>query len=464
MLIRACNYLENYGVYPIVSEITVEVDMPITTNHVQFDLQRVIFDDARGHLSLQALPRGDQWDVTVLDEHHCSLKVALAPGYHLFWMDGRGERCAMPIIFQNRTRPAEVAVIRPIFTIWSYHWAGFYFNESDFTETGFPGRNSSLARACRLAKRVFRRSAHRLGIRADTMGQKSFPAQGTIHLDQYYRRNNRWDKSIWDGEWGNMEGLWCDEVLSGMPVFALLDKHRVPYHVFTDVDLHAQNKALSDYRVLIFSGQEGMTLSYYQMLERLQKKGMTSFLLWGVQGFGYRQLSYDAKTGELRYECTRGRKGLWGDTLEERQPDWEDEAKLFGFHFPEPPSGDWRQKALFSRIGVFPSNHPIVRSSNTSGNSYSYRLQDAQANPKPGLTWAGGEIQRRVAPDAIVLAHLDGEEDLIGIGEYRNAVIFAPTYLPAFFAFQAQSHPEVESWFMAALEYLLGRSAPCESV
>jgi hypothetical protein len=81
-------------------------------------------------------------------------------------------------------------------------------------------------------------------------------------------------------------------------------------------------------------------------------------------------------------------------------------------------------------------------------------VRDLAGASHPGLTWAGGEVQQCVAPGARVIAHLDDDERIIGIGEYRNTVIFSPTYLPAFFAYQSREHPEIEEWFMNALDYL----------
>jgi hypothetical protein len=91
--------------------------------------------------------------------------------------------------------------------------------------------------------------------------------------------------------------------------------------------------------------------------------------------------------------------------------------------------------------------------------TFSYQVHDLNGRSHPGLTWAGGEVQERIAPEATVIAHLDDEPEVIGIGEYRNTVLFSPTYLPAFFAYQSTEHPEIEAWFIAALNYLIGRKS-----
>lgn len=458
MLIRALDYLETRGVYHRKAEVPCAIRHTGPLSHMTFDLQRVLFDVSKGRIVLHPEDQ-ERWQVRSVDHTHLLLTFDLTPGYYVLIAKCEGSRSAMSVVVCDRDQTADIAVIRPVFTQWSYHWAGFYFNEERPLVDRVLGMIEGLGPIGRATARTVRQYGHRLSLQGITFPYKPFPAHPTINLGDFYRRNNRWNRTMWDTQLGCLEGLWNDELLSGMPIFALLDKNRVPYHVLTDVDVHNMSTALEQYRVLVFSGQEGMTPSYYQMLRRLQTTGKTAFLVWGVQGFGYRQLDYDATTGQLTYVCTRGRHGMWGDQLEERQPDWEDEAQIFGFHFPEPQSANWRYETLYSRIKIVQPDHPIVGASSSSDQAHHYEVRDLEGNGHPGLTWAGGEIQQRARPDALVIAHLDEHTEVIGIGEYRNTVLFAPTYLPAFFAYQACAHPEVEQWFMAALHYLLNKCA-----
>jgi len=461
MLIRELDYLKTYGIYQTRSEVTYEVGKSGFLSHIQFDLLRVVFDPIHAGLVMRPVESQRRWRVILVDARRFLLTFDLSPGYYLLVAKLGIFNYALPIVVYDRTQAADVAVIRPVFTQWSYHWAGFYFNERQSLADRVLGTIGRLGLVGRVIEQSLRQSAYKLGLQGINFPYRSFPAHSSVNLCDFYRRNNRWDRTMWNAQLGRLEGIWCDEMLSGMPVFALLDKNDRPYHVFTDVDLHNQNKLLETYRVLIFSGQEGMTPTYYQMLQRLQATGKTSFLLWGVQGFGYRQLDYNDATGELKYICTRGRQGMWGDRLEERQPDWGDEAQIFGFHFPEPQSASWRYDTPYSRIKVHQSDHPITRMSNTAGKNYCYDIRDLKGKSHPGLTWAGGEIQQRVSQDATVIAHLDEDPEVIGIGEYRNTILFAPTYLPAFFAYQGEAHPEVAAWFIGALNYLLDRKSNC---
>lgn len=450
LVLRDTKYLENYGCHPPRTTLELETSKPVGAGVAAFKLFRLAFDTARGTQLVREVP-GRDWQVESRGGQRLDLSFDLAPGYYLlFTADGPG-RSALPVVVTDRSKAADVAVIRPVFTQWSYHAEGFYFNEYRSAADRALMRAGGAGRAGRLVERALRSAAGALRVPKVNFPYRPFPAHPSVNLGGFYRRNNRWDRLLWDRELGRVEGLWVDEPLSGMPVFALLEKNAVPYHVYTDVDLHKRNPELASYGVLVFSGQEGMTRAYHQELESLQSGGRTSFLLWGVQAFGYRQLEYDASGGELSYVGTRGNAGMWGDRLGGRQPEWGDEGRLFGFHFPEPESASWRYDKPYSRIVISRPDHPVVAGAKES---YSYEVRDLSGVSHPGLTWAGGETQRRVEPEARVIAHLDDDPQLIGVGEYRNTLLFSPTYLPAFFAYQSREHPEVERWFMAALDYL----------
>lgn len=455
LLIRDIKYLDTYGCYPCKGIIELEASQSLATRSISFRVLRLVFSSIEGTQMLQDVQK-ESWQIDFKGDMQFTLSFNFQPGYYLLLACEKYQRSAIPLIIVDLKIPTDVAVIRPVFTQWSYHAKGFYFNTCRSLSNRMVERLGRIRLGGRFTNQMIRKSARRFNVQC-----RVFPAYSTVNLSGFYCRNNRWDRIMWSPEFGQLEGLWVDEVLSGMPVFTILDKNTIPYHVFTDVDLHNQNEALKAYRVLIFSGQEGMTPTYYQMLQRLQRSEKTSFLLWGVQGFGYRQLNYHSETGELEYVCTRGHHGMWGDALEDREPDWGDEADLFGFHFPEPASALWRHEAPFSEIRIPPSNHPIVKLSGTSGHSYRYEMRDASNQSRSGLIWAGGEFQRRVAPEAKVIAQLDGDPETIGIGEFRNTILFSPTYLPAFFAYQSQMHPEIEAWFMATLHYLLDGRNKC---
>lgn len=461
-ILRDVDYLASYGCYPRSAVIELEIDRSITPGSLSFRVLKLSFDTRQGRQRLCEVSSKD-WVMAAKGEKHFNLSLDVDAGYYLLVVAEGAKQSGFPFVVNENSGPADVAVVRPVFTQWSYHSDGFYFNEKRPLLDRALIQVSRLGPPGRLTDRALRKVARRLNFPGVNFPFKSFPANAEINLKSFYRRNNRWDRSLWDCEWGRLEGMWIDEVISGMAVFALLEKNGVPYHVFTDVDLHNQNKKLESYRVLIFAGQEGITPSYYEALKQLQTNPLTSFLVWGVQGFGYRQLDYNTETGALKYVCTRGHQGMWGDRLEDLQPVWVDEAQLFGFHFPEPQSATWRYDRLYSEIQVAQWDHPIVISHRTSGGKYSYAVRDLAGQNHPGLTWAGGEVQQRVRPEASVIAHLDDERELIGIGEYRNTVFFAPTYLPGFFAYQAHTHPEVEAWFMAALDYLTGKKTRCGS-
>ncbi len=462
LLLRDIKYLETYGCYPRKGIVELESSKSLAKGSISFRVLRLAFNSIKGTQILRDVQKGS-WQIDFKDDRQFALSFDFQPGYYLLLASEKYQRNAIPFTISDPKIPTDVAVIRPVFTQWSYHAQGFYSNTRRSLADRMLKRFGRIGLAGQFTEQMIHKSARKFNFQGINFERGVFPAHSTVNLSGFYCRNDRWDRIMWDAEFGQVEGLWVDEVFSGMPIFAILDKNTIPYHVFTDVDLHNQNEALKAYRVLIFSGQEGMTPTYYRMLQFLQESGKTSFLLWGVQGFGYRQLDYDAATGELRYVCTRGHQGMWGDRLEERQPDWEDEATIFGFHFPEPQSAHWRQKALFSQIRVLGSDHPIAKSSKTTSKTFYYEIRDHQDERHPGLTWAGGEVQRRAKQDASVIAHLDDDRELIGIGEYRNTILFSPTYLPAFFAFQGKVHPEVEAWFMAALHYLLDRSGKCVS-
>jgi hypothetical protein len=424
-----------------------------------FRVVRLAFDSDLATQRLQDIAP-TSWQIEIKENSRVNLRFELSPGYYMLLANDGDQSCAVPIVVADHTKPAEVAVIRPVFTQWSYHTDGFYSNDYRSVADRLLREVGRLWLPGRLAERVLRRAARSLGLKKVNFPYHVFPANASINLGSFYRRNNRWDRLLWDAEWGQQEGLWVDEVISGMPIFTLLGKNDIPFHVYTDVDLHQQNAVLESYRVLIFSGQEGITAPYYRMLQKLQSAGRTFFLLWGVQAFGYRELAYQAETGELKYICTRGNQGMWGDTLEDAEPEWEDEARIFGFHFPEPSSASWRYDKPYSQIRISAPHHPVISASGMAEEkTFSYEVRDLNGKSHPGLTWAGGEVQERIAPEATVIAHLDDEPEVIGIGEYRNTVLFSPTYLPAFFAYQSAEHPEIEAWFIAALNYLIGRKS-----
>lgn len=458
-VLRDTRYLETYGCYPRRAVVELEASEKLDAKLTRFKLLRLVFSEEESKQTFLEEPEGQTWSISFKEPTLLEFSFELNPGYYLLFASGERGRFALPIVVDDRERPASVAVIRPTFTQWSYHAEGFYHNDyrsqADrvLMSVGYRG-----GRAGRLMEGAMRKTARTLKLPKVNFPYTPFPANASINLNGFYRRNNRWDRLMWDETYGRLEGLWVDEVISGMPVFALLEKNAVPYHVYTDVDLHNRDPRLERYRVLIFSGQEGITRDYYTMLESLQARGETSFLLWGVQAFGYRQLDYDARSGELSYVATRGQRGMWGDALTERQPDWADESRLFGFHFPEPQSATWRYDKPYSRIVVHDREHAIVSASNHS-ETYHFEVRDRQGETHTGLTWAGGEVQERVDAEARVIAYLDDDREIIGIGEYRNTIIFSPTYLPAFFAYQSAEHPEIEAWLMAALSYLTRKNA-----
>jgi hypothetical protein len=456
LALRDTGYLETYGRYPSSSVMELEVQGADSLESLTFRIVRLVFDSDHRAQRLHDVQPGP-WRVDIKENSRAALHFDLSTGYYILLASCGEQSSAVPFIVANHTKPADVAVIRPVFTQWSYHTDGFYANDYRSPVDRLLSRVGGLRGGGRFAERALRKAASNLGLRKVNTPVHTFPANAAINLGDFYRRNNRWERTMWDMEWGRQEGLWVDEVLSGMPIFALLEKNDIAYHVYTDVDLHLQNPALESYRVLIFSGQEGITAPYYRMLQNLQSSGRTSFLLWGVQAFGYRELDYQAATGELKYVCTRGHHGMWGDVLEDAQPEWEDEGRLFGFHFPEPRSANWRYDKPYSQIVISEPSHPIVSQAGEAETIFSYEVLDLGGKPHPGLTWAGGEVQQRIAPEATIIAHLDDDREVIGIGEYRNTVLFSPTYLPAFFAYQAKDHPEIETWFIAALNYLTGR-------
>lgn len=458
-VLRDTRYLETYGCYPRRSVVELESSGKLDASLTRFKLLRLVFSAEESKQTFEEETAEQSWSISFKEPTRLELSFDLKPGYYLLFASGERGRFALPLVIDDKETRADVVVIRPVFTQWSYHAEGFYFNDyrsqADrlLMAVGYKG-----GRAGRLMEGALRRTARSLRLPKVNFPYSPFPAHASINLGGFYRRNNRWDRLMWDETFGRLEGLWVDELISGMPVFALLERNGVPYHVYTDADLHNRNPELERYSVLIFSGQEGITRDYYSALESLQSRGRTSFLLWGVQAFGYRQLDYDARSGELSYVATRGRQGMWGDELTGRQPDWVDESRLFGFHFPEPQSATWRYDKPYSRIVVHNPEHPVVRASAHS-KSYHFQVRDRAGETHTGLTWAGGEVQERIAPEADVIAYLDDDREIIGIGEYRNTIIFSPTYLPAFFAYQSEEHPEIEAWFMAALSYLTRTNA-----
>jgi hypothetical protein len=457
LLLRDVEYLDTYGCYSPNSVVALETNAELDSSSQTFQLLKLSIDSGRRQ-QLHDVPR-NCWSIEPKGDQRFDLFFQLDPGYYLLLANSNQEKTALPIVVSDQSLPARVAVIRPVFTQWSYHSNGFYFNQYRAPVDRVLRGIGSIPLIGRLSESKLRRTARKIGIRGVDFPYKPFPAHEQINLAGFYRRNSRWNRLFWDAQWGSIEGIWIDEILSGMPIFSLLGKHAIPFHVYTDIDLHDDNPALETYDVLVFSGQEGMTSTYYSTLTRMQRDDCTSFLLWGVQGFGYRQLDYDRATGILKYVGTRGLRGLWGDRLDGRQPDWEDEANLFGFHFPEPDSSNWRYDRPYSKIVVSDPNHAILEKTSSGQIEYAYSVRDLNGEKRPGLTWAGGEFQERIAPDAKVIAHLDNDSSIVGIGEYKNTVLFSPTYLPAYFAYQTHEHPEIESWFLGALDYLLERKS-----
>ncbi len=449
LLIRDIEYLRTYGCYPPQSIIKLEASADLESAS-QFRLLNLTFDPVGGIQTFRDVSK-ERWGLESKGRRRVDLSFQLESGYYLLLTKAR-QLTGFPIVITDQQKPARIAVIRPVFAQWTYHANGFYFNEYRAPVDRLLHTIGSIPLVGGRGESGLRQAARSLGIRGVDFPYRAFPANKQVNLGDFYKRNFRWDRSLWDRHWGNIEGLWVDEILSGMPIFAILDRHSIPYHVYSDVDLHDQNPALTSYSALIFSGQEGITSSYYDMLQRLQEANDTAFVLWGVQGFGYRQLEYNTGTGNLEYVATRGENGLWGDKLDGRETDWIDEANLFGFHFPEPGSANWRYDKPYSRIVVTDTEHPLGR---TQKSEYRYEVRDLNNESRPGLTWAGGEFQKRVATDAKIIAHLDDDQDVIGIGEYKNTIVFSPTYLPAFFAYQSREHPEIETWFLKTLDYLL---------
>jgi len=431
-LIRDLDYCKTFGIYSPGSLINYEI-VSSGGIKVRVSLERLIFNDVAKKIKFESLGNHATWDLSKRMYRAIKLEEDLPLGYYLLRFKGPNLNHAITVIINDKRKKVRLAIIKPVFTEWTYHSDGFYPSEE----------KSAFKRLLNMPKRGLKRAPLK------------FPAHGSINLTSFYKQNHRWDKTIWDKEFGTIDGLWCDELLCAFPIFSLLEKNNISYHVYTDVDLHAKNKELTKYNTIIFYGSEGMTKEYFDFLSKLANQHKKKIILWGCQAFGYRQLEYDTETHDLSYSCSRGKMGLWGDKLEDQEPDWGDEAKLLGFHFPEPKDADWRKP--YKTLSIIDKDHGLIKGAGLKEKLFTYLIKDHDGNMREGLTWAGGEFFRKVSPDAKVVACLGTDKDVIGIGEYKNILIFSPTYLPAFFAYQNEEHPEIEKMFISAVTTFLDR-------
>src|SRR6185295_12109978 len=51
---------------------------------------------------------------------------SLEAGYHLLFLEGAGREIAVALHVRGPRPSARIAVVRPVFTEWSYHHVGFY--------------------------------------------------------------------------------------------------------------------------------------------------------------------------------------------------------------------------------------------------------------------------------------------------------------------------------------------------
>lgn len=450
--VRDRDYFRSLGVYSPGAIITYEIVSSGGYNNLAANLKRLTFDNIVKGIQFEEVKSygildfpDKKVDMTI------KLEKNLLPGYYLLLFEKQHFSYGTSIIvpFPYAT---PLAVIKPVFTEWTYHAKGSYFNEERAFLDRLLTRLGSFGSSFSKMEAGFRKIAKALKIRGVNFPYKPFPAHRSINLNSFYVQNHRWDRTIWSKEFGAIDGIWNDEILSAFPIFALLEKNNIEFNVLTDIDLHNKNPKLADYDIIIFYGNEGITKEYYDYLAKLADDCKKRIILWGCQGFGYRQLDYNTQTNELTYVCTRGRNGMWGDKLEEREPDWGDEAKLLGFHFPEPEGADWRYLKLYRTLRVKHKNHWLIKESGIEKDGFTYSIMDLNGNMREGLTWAGGEVFKRISSDAEVIACLNDDEDIIGIGEYKNIIVFAPTYLPAYFAYQNEEHPEIEKLFLAAAD------------
>jgi hypothetical protein len=450
--VRDLRYLETFGIYRPGAELRLELGhftqewspelavtpvlLRVTTHAIT---GRLWLDPIRVYPSTPASTRFD-----------LQLPADLRSGQYLieFRHPGQG-RVVYPLFADGGGPEVRMAVVVPTFTVWGYHETdGFY-----------PGHarapvDLALARLGRSSLAGFVAAAAAvvlfklLGLRVT---QPQWPAHRSIELTGFFKTNHRWPKALWDEDLDRLDGLWTDDIDCVMPLFALLDRLGAPFRVVSDVDVHRDDARLKGFRALLFTGQESMTESYFQCLRDLAAAGVM-LVLWGVQGFGYRQVVFDDRTGRLTYVCSRGKRGFWGERLEDAQPPWN-EGELFGFWFPSPdsPEATNPHRIQYSRLVVDDHSHWLVSGLDLRPET-SYAVF-ASGAMRPGLNWMGGEPFRRVVPEARVIAHLD--RDVIGLGEYKSTIVVSPTFLPAYGVYQPERHPEV----LAILERIVARAS-----
>ncbi len=325
---------------------------------------------------------------------------------------------------------AEIVLVRPVLTEWSYHHRGF-----------FPSRVAGLG-TLRRAMAAFARRLPGRGPR--------FPVRASIRLDAAYERNWTWDRTPWHATFGRLRGCWNDEILSAWPVHLMLAALGLRYKVYSDIDLHRGIVSPGRHSRLLLYGAEGLTRAAFEALAAAASQPDVRLILWACQGLGYREygLSDDGRT--LRHLATRGRRGLWGEPLGPSDPSW-DEGQAFGFRFPTPEPG-WRTRAGYRTLVIERPDHWIVRQAGLAYDRYAYDFVDGTGTKHPGLIWPGGEYLEPAHPDAVVVARIaEGDRPLVGIGEFRNALVFSPTYWPAYWLWRHPHHPEVLDLFRAAL-------------
>lgn len=455
-VVRDIDYVNTFGIY--APGHTIQYEFKFLTEGVcnldiAISLEQLYFDKENQKVKLRKIRQVQGRSISNYDLLNLRVPDDLPDGFYLYLFTAPdGYQVGNSIIIDDKSKASRIAIIRPVFTEWGYHYHGFYTNECRSKVDKLLTRLEGFSFPSNMLLQLFRRIAQSLCWKNVNYPYK-FPACSYVVLSDFYQQNHRWDKTIWDIEYGKIDGIWCDDVVSSFAIYGLLSKNGVDFDVYSDVDMHVANPVLNNYDVIIFYGAELMTLQYYQYLKILIENYGKAVILWGVQGFGYRQVDYDVKTHMLTYKCTRGKIGMWGDKLESIEPSWSNEGDLFGFQFPEPHSRNWRK--YYSTLNINIPNHWLVKKALSSGKlKFEYYI-NVDGRRVKGLTGAGGEILKKFSKDAQVIAYLDEDQDVIGIGEKGTTLVFSPTYWPAFFVYQAKEHPEIEALFLAALYHYL---------
>ncbi len=360
----------------------------------------------------------------------------------------RARVCWSLFINEPDGSPASAAVVVPTFTMWGYHESGGFY----------PGHNRPSADLFihRLAKAGLLGWASATAVRMITaklnvhLNQPHWPLHHSIRLDQPFRTNHRWSKWLWDEELSRLEGVWNDDIDILLPFFALADAAGVSLRIYSDLDMDREVPEIHSEKRLVFVGQESLTTRYWRHLSRFAELG-GEVVLWCPQGFGYRQVDYDAQSATLRYVCSRGKRGFWGEALEPEDPPW-DEGALFGFRFPSPDSPDATNphRVLYSALRTL---EPLHSSSFEipAGEVFSATIWDGERE-RPAVNWMGGEPFRRVIPGARVYASMAEDDDVIGFGTYGRCTVVSPTFLGALWSYGLLRQPLVQCLFELAVK------------